>query len=73
MVHFVRMLLGLALLPMCWGVVLAFADSLVSAAGASGGISPESVALLGGIAAFALCWMALAHPVRAYVLGEDVI
>ena len=54
MVHFVRMLLGLALLPMCWGVVLAFVDSLVAAAGASGGISPESVALLGGIAAFAL-------------------
>ena len=72
MADFFRLVLGLALLPTCWGVVRAFTDSLVAAAGAGGGISPESIALLGGIAAFALCWMSLAHPVRAYVLGHEL-
>lgn len=67
-----RFVVGIALLPVCWGVVRAFVDSLLAAAGATGGISPESLALLGGIAAFSLCWMALAHPVRAYVLGHEL-
>src|SRR5574344_1504412 len=69
MANFLRMMIGLALLPACWGFVRAFADSLVAAAGS--GISYESVSFLGGIAAFALCLLALSHPVRTYVLGKD--
>ena len=72
MANFLRMLLGLALLPACWGVARAFVDALLAAAGATGGLSVEAVALLGGIAAFALAWMALSHPVRAYVLGHEL-
>ena len=71
MANFLRMLLGVALLPACWGVVRAFVDSVLVAGGAEG-ISVETIALLGGIAAFALCWMALSHPVRAYVLGHEL-
>jgi hypothetical protein len=72
MANFLRMLVGLALLPACWGVSRAFFDALLAAAGATGGLSVEALSLLGGIAAFALAWMALSHPVRAYVLGHEL-
>ena len=72
MANFLRMLLGVALLPMCWGVVRAFFDSVVAAAGESGGITAESIALLGGMLAFALCWMSVPHPVKTYVLGLEL-
>ena len=66
------MLLGLALLPACCGVVMSFLDSIPAAAGSSGWLSAESIAALGGVAAFALCWIAVSHPVRAYVLGHEL-
>lgn len=66
------MLLGVALLPMCWGVVRAFFDSVIEAAGESGGVTAESIALLGGMLAFALCWMSVPHPVKTYVLGHEL-
>ncbi|MBR4939162.1 MAG: hypothetical protein IKZ22_09855, partial [Kiritimatiellae bacterium] len=69
MAGFLRLLLGLALLPACCGVVMSFLDSIPAAAGSSGWLSAESIAALGGVAAFALCWIAVSHPVRAYVLG----
>ena len=72
MANFMRMLLGVALLPMCWGVVRAFYDSVVAAAGDSGGITAESIALVGGMVAFVLCWMAVPHPVKTYVLGHEL-
>jgi len=72
MANFLRMLLGVALLPMCWGVVCAFYDSVVAAAGDSGGITAESIALVGGMVAFVLCWMAVPHPVKTYVLGHEL-
>jgi hypothetical protein len=67
MANFLRMLVGVALLPACWGVARAFFDAVL-AAGDAEGVSPEALSLLGGIAAFALCWLALSHPVRAYAL-----
>ena len=70
--NFLRMLVGLALLPACWGVVLAFCDSVVAAAGATGGVTAESVSLLGGMVAFACCWMVVPHPVKTYVLGHEL-
>lgn len=72
MANFLRLLLGLALLPMCWGVSRAFFDVIVIAAGASGWMSVEALSLLGGIAAFAMAWFALSHPVRMYVLGHEL-
>lgn len=72
MANFLRMILGVVLLPMCWGVVRAFCDSVMAAAGESGGITSESIALVGGMAAFALCWMAVSHPVKTYVLGHEL-
>lgn len=71
MANFLRLLMGLALLPACWGVSRAFLDSVLAAAGGSG-LSVEALSLLGGIAAFALAWMALSHPVKAYVLGHEL-
>ena len=72
MANFLRMVLGVLLLPMCWGVVRAFCDSVMASAGESGGITAESIALVGGMAAFALCWMAVSHPVKTYVLGHEL-
>ena len=72
MANFLRMILGVVRLPMCWGVVRAFCDSVMAAAGESGGITAESIALVGGMAAFALCWMAVSHPVKTYVLGHEL-
>lgn len=72
MANFLRLLLGLALLPMCWGVSRAFLDAIVISAGASGWMSAEALSLLGGIAAFAMAWFALSHPVRMYVLGHEL-
>ncbi len=71
MANFLRMLVGIALLPACWGVVRAFADSVFAAGGAEG-VSVEALSLLGGIVSFALCWMAIPHPVRAYVLAHEL-
>ena len=72
MANFLRMLIGVALLPMCWGVVRAFYDSVLAAAGDSGGVTAESIALVGGMVAFVLCWMAVPHPVKTYVLGHEL-
>ena len=69
---FLRMLLGFFLLPACWGLARAFGDSVVAVAGTSGGLSIEALSLIGGIAAFALSWMSLSHPVKTYVLGHEL-
>ena len=71
MAGFVRLLVGVAMLPACWGLARAFFDCVGVAAGADGP-GAETLALLGGIAAFALAWTALGHPVRTYVLGHEL-
>ena len=72
MANFLRFLIGLALLPLCWGVSRAFLDATLISAGTTGWLSVEAVSLLGGIAAFAMSWFALSHPVRMYVLGHEL-
>ena len=72
MANFLRFLLGLSLLPLCWGVSRAFLDALVLSAGSAGWMTPEALSLFGGILAFAFAWMALSHPVRAYVFGHEL-
>ena len=69
---FLRMLSGIVLLPFCWALSLALFDSIVVAAGASGGFTVELISLLAGMAAFSLCWLAVAHPVRVYILGHEL-
>ena len=72
MANFLRLLVGIALLPTCWGATRALFRAIAAAAGAGEWASVEVLSLLGGIAAFALAWMALSHPVRAYVLGHEL-
>ena len=72
MKNFLRMLTGLALLPACWGITRALLDSIVVAAGTEGVAGAETLSLLCGIAAFALAWMTLSHPVKTYVLGHEL-
>lgn len=71
MANFLRLLTGIALLPACWGFLRALFDAVVASAGETG-MSVEALSLLGGIAAFALAWMALSHPVKTYVLGHEL-
>jgi len=71
MAGLIRFLIGLALLPLCWGETRAFLDGVSSTADSTV-FSAETIALLGGIMAFALCWASLSHPVRAYVLGHEL-
>jgi hypothetical protein len=35
-------------------------------------VTAESIALVGGMVAFVLCWMAVPHPVKTYVLGHEL-
>jgi hypothetical protein len=72
MANFFRLLLGLALLPACWAITRCLFAAIITAGEATAGITAESIALLGGVAAFALAWTALSHPVRAYVLGHEL-
>jgi len=72
MAGFLRMFLGVVMLPLCWGIARSFVDAVRISAGAEEAFSAEAVSLLGGIAAFALCWAALSHPVKTYVLGHEL-
>ena len=67
-----RLLIGIALLPACWGVTEAFMDSVVLAAGVDDWLGAETLSLLFGMAAFVLAWLALPHPVRTYVFGHEL-
>ena len=72
MANFLRLLVGFALLPLCWACCRSLIDALVVATGGENMFSVESCSLLGGMAAFAFCWATLSHPVRAYVLGHEL-
>lgn len=72
MAGYLRMLLGLALLPACWAFTRVMIRAIVIAAEGNNAYSPEAFSLLGGMAAFSLCWMALSHPIRTYVLGHEL-
>lgn len=71
MAAFLRVLVGLALLPACWAFARALIQCIMVAAGGSQ-FSVEALSLLGGMAAFALCWATISHPVSAYVLGHEL-
>ncbi len=67
MASFLRLLLGLFLLPACWGVCVAFVEVFVLC-----GLSSTALAFVGGLVAFSLCWLLLSRPVRTYVLGHEL-
>ena len=72
MANFLRLIVGVALLPMCWGATHVFFRAIAASAGDGQWISVEMMSLLGGVLAFTLAWLALSHPVRAYVLGHEL-
>ena len=72
MVNFLRMLAGIALLPVCWGISRALLDAIAQVAGTVVGVSAPVLALLGGMMAFVVCWMVLPHPVRTYVFAHEM-
>ena len=72
MANFARLLLGIAMLPACWGFFRSFIDAVLYASGTESAFSVEAMSLLGGIAAFALCWSTISHPIRTYVFGHEL-
>lgn len=72
MANFARLLLGLGLIPMCWAFGRTLVEAVLEASGAEGAFSAESISLLGGIAAFGLCWSTISHPIRTYVFGHEL-
>ena len=72
MLNFLRMILGLALLPACWGVTRVTVDSVVTAAGRAGADYTGALCFLGGMIAFVLCWLFLPRLVRTYVFGHEL-
>lgn len=71
MAQFLRVLVGLALLPACWAFARSLVHGVMVAAGGAA-FSVEAISLLAGMAAFALCWATISHPVRMYVLGHEL-
>lgn len=71
MAQFLRVLVGLALLPACWAFARSLVQGVMVAAGGAA-FSVEAISLLAGMAAFALCWATISHPVRMYVLGHEL-
>ena len=73
MKRFLRMLLGLALLPAACGCAMALADTVRAVPVPEDSIFPPGVlALLLGIAAFVAVWTLCPRPVRVYVLGHEL-
>ena len=72
MANFLRLLLGVCLIPACWAFVRTLVDAILAAAGSTGGFSAEAVSLIAGIVAFLLVWMTISHPVKTYVLGHEL-
>lgn len=72
MPNFLRLLLGLALLPACWGVTRVTVDSVVAAANRTDADYLGALCFLGGMASFLLCWFFLPRLVRTYVLGHEL-
>lgn len=72
MANFARLLLGIAMLPACWGFSRSLVDAVLFASGTESAFSVEAMSLLGGIAAFALCWSTISHPIRTYVFGHEL-
>ena len=72
MANFLRMLLGLLLLPVCCGMFCALSDMIIRVSGSEGVFSIDSLSLLSGIVVFFLCWCLISKPVKAYVLGHEL-
>lgn len=72
MANFLRMLIGLALLPLCCGVFCALSDVIILASGSESVFSINSLSLISGIVVFFFCWCIISKPVKAYVLGHEL-
>lgn len=72
MVGFLRCLLGVALLPLCWSLLVVLWRVLCIATGEENAFSDETIALLSGMSVFTLAWFVMSHPIRTYVLGHEL-
>ena len=68
MANFLRMLLGFALLPACWGAGKAFFLCL----GDGSAVNTGTFSALAGVVAFSVLWFVFPHPVKAYVFGHEM-
>ena len=69
---FLRFLLGILLLPLCWALARTFVCLVLMPTSNSLGFTAQGVSFCGGIAAFIFVWLALPRPMRTYVLGHEL-
>ncbi|NLL83542.1 MAG: hypothetical protein GX230_04795 [Lentisphaerae bacterium] len=68
----IRVLLALALLPLCAATTLVNLDMLTAAAAAADTFLTPLLALIGGAAIWTLVYIFLPHPVRTYIIGHEL-
>lgn len=68
----IRLVLGVLLLPACWGMAKVLCRAVVICVSAETAASVEAFSLLGGMLAFSFCWMAISKPMKTYVLGHEL-
>lgn len=71
---FLRVLLGLALLPIVWGSGAALVKVIteINPTDPDALLSKESIALFSGFMSFILLWLVMPRPTRTYVLGHEL-
>lgn len=67
-----RLLVGILFIPACYAAASVLVRAVIVAAQSESAWSIEALSLLGGMAGFALCWMAISKPMKAYVLGHEL-
>jgi hypothetical protein len=67
-----RVLCGIALLPVCVGATAALLESVHAVNGPDTFSAPESVALFGGYITWLTLWFVLPRPARSYVLAHEL-
>lgn len=72
MAGFLRLVIGFLLIPACWGMGRVLCRAIVIGVKSQAAYSVETFSLLGGMVAFAFCWMAISKPMKTYVLGHEL-
>lgn len=67
-----RLILGILLIPACWGMGKVLCRAVIVSVSAETAASVETFSLLGGMLAFAFSWMAISKPMKTYVLGHEL-
>ncbi|MBO4288192.1 MAG: hypothetical protein J5985_08535 [Kiritimatiellae bacterium] len=72
MARFLRLLLGILLLPLCFSVTWATLDTIARLPSQQGIFSPQLLWIAGGFLCWIVCWIVFRHPTGVYVFGHEM-